>query len=381
MSFDLEKFTSIRRRLHAHPELSGKESHTSRLVKTILGEFGITEFETGLGGHGVLATINGSQSGPRLLVRSELDALPIQETNTFDHRSKVEGVSHKCGHDGHMAICLAVTEFCVLNRANIGQVSFLFQPAEETGEGAKSVHADLSRRKISFDEVIALHNVPGFRLGEVVVKEGTFTPAVQTLKIKLNGKTAHAAEPENGINPSNVFPAIIDAATSLTNADSNDQEFTLITPVHYQLGEKSFGVSAGRAELYFTIRSWSKEVLDNVTNRFKEIISDACSDQGIYVEFDSLEVFENNVNQQSTNEKIIKAASKAELSVQQIETPFRWGEDFGVFTRRTKGSMFGLGAGENIPALHNPDYDFPDELIEKGYDVLKNFILLSYENG
>jgi amidohydrolase len=305
--------------------------------------------------------------GPCLLLRAELDALPIQEVNDFSYRSHTEGVSHKCGHDGHTTILLGVAQALHQQPLRKGKVLLLFQPAEETGVGAKAMLEDPQWRDIPRpDYVFALHNLPGYPLGQVVIREGAITAAVRSMIIRLYGKTAHAAEPEHGINPAETLADILPALQLISNNQVNRTDFKVITPVHIVVGEKAYGVAAGYGELHLTIRTWTEEVMQELIAEIKQILAQAAQQKGIRYEIDWTDTFPGNTNHSEVTDALLRAAKGAGLQTKILNTPLKWGEDFGYFTQRYPGAFLGLGAGENSPALHNPDYDFPDVLIETG---------------
>jgi amidohydrolase len=260
----LEELIQLRKELHQHPEVSGNESKTAERVLNFLNKYRPSQIITNLGGHGILAIYNGKESGKSVLFRCELDALPIQEINSFNHKSVSDGVSHKCGHDGHIAILCGVAKTLYENTLEKGTVFLLFQPAEEDGNGAKRVLNDFKFKNIKPNYAFALHNLPGFKKHQIIVKENTFTCAVNSIIIKLSGKTSHAGEPENGINPSLAIAEIIQVFNSKINATVSKNDYCLITPIHINLGEKAYGVSAGYGEIHFTVRSNSNSQMRTV---------------------------------------------------------------------------------------------------------------------
>lgn len=361
----------IRKRLHRIAEVSGDEHQTAAFIAQELSALAPDRLITGLGGTGICATFKGEQPGPHLLFRAELDALPITETNTFDHRSQHPGVSHKCGHDGHMAILLGLGRSLSKKKPLRGKVSLLFQPAEENGEGAAAVLADPVFAAIQPDRVYALHNIPGFPLGKVLIKSGSITAAVKSMIIRFYGKTSHAAEPEHGHNPAGILAGTITGIEKLMVRDTAREDFSLITPVHALLGEKAYGVSAGYAELHLTLRTWNSGQMEHLVSGMTDLLENECRDSSIYFDIEWTNVFEANSNDPELVEEWYRLAAKNKQQWQNLDVPFKWGEDFGYFTGRCKGVFFGLGAGEDCPALHNPDYDFPDELIEPGVALFR----------
>ena len=232
-----KKYQQIRRHLHAHPEVALEEHQTANFIREFLKVQTNAEVIP-VGGTGTLAVFKGNVSGTSVMIRGDIDALPIQEINSFDYQSTVKGVSHKCGHDGHTTILLGLAELLSNFPIEKGQIALLFQPAEENGEGAKAVMADAAFQRFEFDFVFALHNLPGYKKGEIYFREGSFTANVKSLIIKFNGKTAHAAEPEKGMNPGLALAEILNFGEELTVNNPNVPQFFLSTPIYMQMGKK-----------------------------------------------------------------------------------------------------------------------------------------------
>ncbi|WP_445721682.1 amidohydrolase [Flavobacterium sp.] len=362
----MKELIQFRQELHQHPEVSGEEKETAKRVLAFLSNYPPSEIITNLGGEGILAIYRGKQEGKSILFRCELDALPIQEINTFDYKSSYEGVSHKCGHDGHMAILCGMAKTLHENPLEKGTVMLLFQPAEEDGNGAKRVLNDLKFNTIKPDFAFALHNLPGYKKHQIVVKEATFTCAVNSMIIQLEGKTAHAGEPENGTNPALAIAEITQLFNAKINTDVASNQYCLITPIHITMGEKAYGVSAGYGEVHFTVRSNSNAQMRIIESNLEENVAEIASKFNLKVKIDWTQSFQANENNIEAVDFIKKAALKKEYAILEKELPFTFGEDFGLFTQHFKGAMLGLGSGENTPSLHNPDYDFPDEIIATG---------------
>jgi len=370
----ISKLTKLRHFLHQNPELSGFEFNTSKKILQYLESCNPAELIHQIGKTGLIAVFNGKKDGPKTLFRCELDALPIQETNDFNHNSTIEGVSHKCGHDGHMAILCGLAELLSESSNFDGTVYLLFQPAEEDGEGAKKVLNDSQFKDIKPDYVFALHNLPGFPLGQIVVKNQTFSCAVNSMIITLTGKTAHAGEPQNGINPALAIAEIINNFNNKIQADILKETFCLITPIYINMGKKAYGVSAGFGEVHFTVRSNSNKNMDKIEADLLKLVTEIAQKHQLIEEISWTQQFRANENNSDAVTFIKNAAKANHFNITEKETPFSWGEDFGLFTEHFSGAMFGLGAGENIPALHNPDYDFPDELIPIGAKMFHQII-------
>lgn len=370
----MEELISLRRELHKNPEVSGFEKETAVRIQNYLGQYPPTKLLTNIGGNGILAIYEGKQKGKTILLRCELDALPIQEINSFEHKSKVKNVSHKCGHDGHMAILCGVAKHIFENPLEKGNVVVVFQPAEENGKGAQAVFDDEKFKFIQPDFVYALHNLPGYDKNQIVLKEGTFTCAVNSIIIKLHGKTSHAGEPENGDNPALAISEIISAFLEKKQPNILDKNYCVLTPIYIEMGEKAYGVSAGYGEVHFTFRSNQNKLMQQIENELEEIAITIARKHNLIPEISWTESFKANENDKVAVDFIRTAARKAKLPVLEKEVPFSFGEDFGLFTKHYKGAMFGLGSGKKVPALHNPDYDFPDEIIKSGVSVFTSLI-------
>jgi len=368
---DSEGIDKFRRELHKYPELSGQEKTTSERIVRFMEKSYPDEVLRNLGGHGLAFIFDSGKPGPVVLFRTDMDALPIEEVNTFEHKSVTQGTGHKCGHDGHMAIMSLLSRKIAQQRPAHGRAVLLFQPAEETGEGAAKVIADPQFKKIKPDMAFALHNLPGFGLHEIVLKENTFASASKGMIIKLKGITSHAGEPENGINPALAISKIISGFLALPS-EEHFQDFTLITMIHVRLGERAFGTSAGYGEVMATLRSYRNDDMDVLTQRAEEIVKIAAATDKLQWDVTYTEEFPATVNENKCNALVNIAAQEEGLTVTRPKAPFRWSEDFGQFTSRFQAALVGLGSGTKQPQLHNPDYDFPDEITDTGAGVFFN---------
>lgn len=356
----LQTLTQLRRYLHQHPEVSGNEIQTQAYLKNWMVERGLSVREVGR--YGLLIEQKHQQATKKFLIRVDCDALPIQEVSDIPHKSSFAGVMHACGHDGHttsgIGLALKLHQTPLINT----QVDVLIQPAEENGEGALSILHDADFDISQYKAVIAYHNLPGYPLHQIVTKKGAFTTAVTTIIIKLNGKTSHAAEPEHGINPAVAMAAITLETQQLVKNDVHD--LRLITPVYTSMGSKSYGVSAGYGELHFTVRCLTNAELDEACEMIQQLANKHALSHQLTISFDFAETFRSIQNDGHVVDAIEQAAIKNGFSLIQRDAPFKWGEDFGLFTEHIPGAMFGIGSGEHHPALHNPDFDFPDEILD-----------------
>lgn len=362
----LTEITALRRELHRYPELSGLEKQTAARIRDFITSHHPARFIEGLGGNGLAAIYDFGEGGPTIMFRCELDALPIEEMNGFEYRSTQAGVSHKCGHDGHMAILAGLIFWIRKQDFKKGKIILLFQPAEENGQGAEAVLKDERFKEIKPDYVFALHNLPGEEMNSIIVKNDVFTATVQSLVIHLRGKIAHASEPENGINPALAIVEITTAFAKMNVTDPADPGFRLLTPICIRMGEVAYGVSAGQADVHYTLRSWTEENMKILEETLMEITEEICRKHQLELDVEWFDYFPATVNNKTCVDIIREAAKQNNFTLKENKVAIRFGEDFGWFSREYKTAMFGLGSGFKTPALHHPDYDFPDEITETG---------------
>ena len=360
---------SLRKTLHKYPEVSLDEKETAKRIISFLENYPPDEIRTEVGETGILAIYKGAKPGKSVLFRCELDALPIEEINTFEHKSINEGVSHKCGHDGHMAILCGLATQLHLQRPETGNVVLLFQPAEEDGRGAVRVYADPKFKSLKPDFVFALHNLPRYDQNQIVVKNNTFTCAVNSIIIKLKGRTSHAGEPEKGINPALALAEITHAFQQHIQADITKDNFCLISSIYIKMGKKAYGISAGAGETHFTVRTDKNEQMKKIEAALEDTARKIAQKHQLDCTIKWKQNFHANENNIEAVDYVRKAAASNNFDLLEKESPFTWGEDFGIFTQEYAGAMFGLGAGTDTPALHNPDYDFPDAIIPTGVAI------------
>ena len=370
-----QKLIKLRQEIHKYPEVSNKEFKTSERILNFISKFKPDEIVR-LGKTGLAFVFRGKENGKTLVFRSELDALPIKEKTNVAYLSVNEHVAHSCGHDGHMAILSGLTQKISENRPRKGKVIILFQPAEEVEQGAKDVVENLKFIQLKPDFMFALHNVPGFDKHKILLKKGSFASASKGMTVKLTGKTAHAAEPQNGISPADAISEMIKKLHLLRDNRSLFKDFILLTIIHIQVGEVAFGTSPGYAELRVTLRAFENDDMEVLTHRCEEIIKDIAKSEKLDCDISYNEVFPATVNNDDCVDIVERAAMQLNLEIQKMDHPFKWSEDFGYFTKKYPACFFGLGSGKDQPQLHNPDFDFPDDLIETGvdlfYEIYKN---------
>ncbi len=376
-SENIALLTDLRRELHRHPEVSHKENDTAeRLVewsKTNLPSFEVKSIE---GNHGVFFLFDSGKKGKHLVFRAELDALPIEEDNTdLNYRSKNNGVGHLCGHDGHMTMVCGVGLMIENEPPKSGRVTLLFQPAEETGEGAALVRKSDAFKDLNPDVIYALHNLPGHPIGQVMLKSDSMCLASTGLWIRLRGKTSHAAEPFAGNSPLRVFSPLINGLQF-----EKKDPIRISTLVHVQLGKPSFGTTPGNMDIALTIRAETDEQLDALIEDVIESFREKAELFDIRMKTERTEHFAAVTNHEEAVENIVQAARKKDLKIKEMEVPTLWSEDVGELMQGIKGALFCLGSGEDTPVLHHPTYNFPDELIPIGSEMFYEILLKETES-
>ncbi len=358
----------LRQHLHQYPELSGKEYNTQALIYDLVKNLKPDKLEK-IGQTSLIAQFDSGVEGDHILFRADYDALPIQEDLDLKYKSQKPGVSHKCGHDGHTAILYRFLELLQDAPLQKGKLSVLFQASEENGQGAKKVLDDPLFKDYDYNFAYALHNIPGYPLGEVLWRNGNFSAGVASISFEWQGLETHAAHPWEGTNPALLISNTIAKVRKLENPETSNSNFFLCTPVYAHLGDKDYGISPGKGGLHFTARAWQGKLLEENIEALKEEAHHESEKGDLKLDIKRFEEFWPIVNSAEANAAITEAAKQANLSKRELETPFSWGEDFGLFLKDKSGAMFGLGSGEDCKVLHHPDYNFPDELIEKGAGV------------
>ncbi|WP_439123261.1 amidohydrolase [Marivita sp.] len=357
----IQDLIALRHELHRRPEVSGQEAKTAERIAHELQKRGADRVWQGLGGHGVAAEFMGVEDGLTVLLRCELDGLPILEISDLTYASEVKGKGHLCGHDGHMATMLGVATG-LAKRPLKGRVILLFQPAEETGAGAKAVIDDLRWPEIRPDFAFAYHNVPGRPLGEIGIRPGPGNCASRGMQILLEGKSSHAAAPEDGVSPGPAMAALMQALPSLSTGMIGDADFALSTLTYARLGEPTFGIAPGQGELRVTLRCMTDDRMDALVTDAQSLVAQHCSDLSVKVMWH--DIFLAVTNDLEATQLAHQVAVGQGRDVYEMPTPMRWSEDFGrIGGDGAQAAMLYVGAGETHPQLHNPDYDFPDALI------------------
>ncbi|MCA1801987.1 MAG: M20/M25/M40 family metallo-hydrolase [Rhodothermaceae bacterium] len=332
------KTTGLRRELHKYPEIANLEAGTAGIIAKVLEETGPDALLTGIGGYGLAAVYNGSEDGAAVMFRAELDALPVADEIDTGYRSVNEGLGHKCGHDGHMAVLVGLGMYFKEHPPAKGKAILLFQPAEETGEGSKRVIEDARFRELKPDYAFAYHNIPGYEKHAIILREGIFATASRGFIAKLRGKTSHAAHPDQGINPARSMAHLIMKLESLPAEVITAGEYALVT--------------------------FSDQVMQVLVQEAEHYVKSLEQPSGLKTVFEWTEEFLATENDSTAAGMVKTCATDNGITVIEKKEPFPWSEDFGRFSEQTRAALFGIGAGKEHSELHSPGYDFPDEITE-----------------
>ncbi|MCL1808326.1 MAG: amidohydrolase [Clostridiales bacterium] len=360
-----ELAVELRHELHMHPELSNHEAQSKqRLMDFLQRHAGLELVDKG---RWFYAHYKSGSKQPGIAFRADMDAIALEEDNSLPYHSLNTGAAHKCGHDGH---CASLAAFAVeVGRHGAPRdVYFLFQHAEETGDGA--IECCEIIRECDIGEIFAFHNMPEYPYGAVVAKDGTMNCASKGVCVSLIGAPSHASAPENGMNPAQAAAKII---LSVPRLLLGEQFHGLVqcTVVHMKMGEKNFGISPGEAELCFTCRGQYEHEMEMLIGELLSVARKTCESDGFKLEVSYSDAFPETANHRSSVEKIRKACSSLGYEFIEMQEPLRGSEDYGHYTKLTDGAIFFIGAGD-VPDIHTDGFDFDDSLIEKAVEVFKH---------
>jgi amidohydrolase len=366
---------AIRRDIHAHPELCFEELRTSELVAKKLTEWGIP-VHRGLGGTGVVGILKSGSSQRAIGLRADMDALPLQEFNSFEHASKHAGKMHACGHDGHTAMLLAAAQYFARHRHFDGTVYLIFQPAEEGGGGAREMMRDGLFEKYPMDAVFGMHNWPGMPAGTFAVSPGPVMASSSEFKITIRGKGGHAALPHNALDPVPVACHLVQAFQTIISRNKKPIDAGVISVTMIHAGAAN-NVIPDSCELQGTVRTFTLDVLDLIETRMKQVAEHTCEGFGVSCEFKFERNYPPTIN--SPKEAEFARAVMADLVGAEnvlVQEPTMGAEDFSFMLEAKPGAYCFIGNGDGLHremghgggpcTLHNPSYDFNDELIPLG---------------
>ena len=372
---DIPAITAIRRDIHAHPELCFQEVRTADVVAQALQSWGI-EVHRGLGTTGVVGTIRHGSSDRAIGLRADMDALPMTEHNRFPHASVHPGKMHACGHDGHTAMLLAAAKHLSQHRNFDGTVHFVFQPAEEGGGGAREMIKDGLFERFPVQAMFGMHNWPGMKAGQFAVCDGPMMASSNEFHIKIIGKGSHAALPHNGIDPVPVACQMVQAFQTIITRNKRPIDAAVISVTMIHAGEAT-NVVPDHAVVQGTVRTFTIEMLDMIERRMNEIAQHTAAAFGATVEFQFKRNYPPTINHKA-EVAFLREVMKDVVGEENtfVFEPTMGAEDFSYFLQKVPGAYFVIGNGDGdhrTPGhgmgpctLHNPNYDFNDELIGPG---------------
>jgi amidohydrolase len=362
-----DELTQWRRDIHAHPETAFEEQRTSDVVAQRLQEFGI-EIDRGLAGTGVVGTLKGSRPGSRAIgIRADMDALDVHEKTGLRHASTHQGKMHACGHDGHTTMLLGAARYLAETRNFAGTVHFIFQPAEENEAGGRVMVEQGLFEKFPVEAVYGMHNWPGLPLGQFAVRAGPLLAASDIFEIVVEGKGSHGAMPHTGIDPVVTAAQITLALQTIRSRSTHplDGAVVSVTQVH---GGDTWNVIPDEMVLRGTTRSFKPEVQDTIEAGIRRIAEGVASAQGAQVRLRYERRYPPTVNTEKETEIAAAAATEVAGAGNVIRdfTPSMGAEDFAFMLQARPGCYVLIGNGEQSAGLHNPHYDFNDEVLTTG---------------
>lgn len=381
----LEKITELRHELHRYPELSMQERETKRrLMEFIERETKLEVVDLGKwfyalcpGRKSLQRGLSGITPEPALssaiAFRADFDALPIGEDSGLSYASLNPGVSHRCGHDGHSA-ALAGLALELTPGEYVQDIYLIFQHGEEIGGGGAEC-ASLVREK-GIGHVFAFHNWSGFPERCILVREGITQCASKGFTVFFTGKTAHASQPEDGINPARAVSELV-LLMEKTAGMPDYEALVMVTVVEVSVGSRNFGIAASKGSVSATLRAGYDTDMKKLEGRIRDAAERLAARDGLSVEYSECDVFPDTVNGASSAELVRRAAKAAGLAVQELEEPFRASEDFGYYLKECSGAMFYIGNGVQYPQIHTVTYDFNDRILETAVEMFEQILRLT----
>ncbi len=365
---DQQLLTGWRRDLHAHPEIAFEEHRTSSFVAERLESFGI-EVHRGLAKTGVVGQLKAGSGNRAIALRADMDALPMDEHNAFDHRSEVPGMMHACGHDGHTTMLLGAAKYLAETKGFDGTVYFIFQPAEEAEGGGEVMVKEGLFEQFPVEAVFGLHNWPGMPAGQFGIAAGPMMAAFDTFDLKIAGKGSHGAMPHQGVDAIVTASQVVTALQTIAsrNTDPLDALVVSVTQIH---GGDAYNIIPDSVMLRGTVRTFKDSVREDIEPAMRRIANGICEAAGAAMELDYHWRYPSTVNHAEETELAATAAA-AVVGVDNIERhpmPSMGSEDFAYMLRERPGCYVWLGNGptEGGCMLHNPGYDFNDEILPVG---------------
>jgi hippurate hydrolase len=367
--------TTWRRKLHAHPEIGFEEIETSRLVASVLRDYGL-EVHEGIGKTGVVGTLRRGP-GPSLGLRADMDALPMEEKNVLEHRSRQAGKMHACGHDGHTAMLLGAAAALSRDPSWQGTVHLIFQPAEEVAGGGRVMVEEGLFERFPCDAVFGMHNWPGLPLGHFAINHGPMMASLDTFEIHVDGRGSHAAMPEEGIDALVCASHIVVALQTIVSRRLSPKEASVVSVTQIHGGE-AFNVLPDRAVIRGTVRCFAPNVQAQVHALLGEISTLTAQAHGARATLAYHYGYPATVNSVAETDIALEAAraTAGSASVTAGCKPSMASEDFAFMVKAKPGAYIWMGVDGDTPSapLHNPHYDFNDEALGIGASYWVNLV-------
>lgn len=364
-----EDMTHWRHDIHRHPELGFREIRTSDKVAILLEEFGL-DVHRGIGQTGIVGVLRRGDGNNAIGLRADMDALPIQEANDFEHKSTNDGVFHGCGHDGHVAMLLGAAKTLSESDTFNGTVYFIFQPSEEDGRGALSMIDDGLFERFPMSAVYGMHNMPGIAAGNFAVRKGTIMTSEDVFEIIIHGRGGHASMPERTVDPIIVGAEVIQALQTIVSRSLSSREWGVVSITEvFTDGARNIIPST------FTIkgdcRALSSDVQQTIERRMREIVAGICAAHGAEADVLYQNDFVPTVNSAAETDAAIRAAQTVagDVGVDPDCPTCGASEDFARMLQQKPGCYILIGNGDHGPcsaSLHNPHYDLNDDILKVG---------------
>ncbi len=374
-----DEMIHLRRDIHAHPELAYQEERTAGLVAECLERWGV-EVDRGLGKTGVVGTLS-KGSGPSIGLRADMDALPMYEGNTFEHRSRFPGRMHACGHDGHTTMLLGAARYLAEHGNFSGTVRFIFQPAEEAAGGAKRMMDEGLFERFPVDAVFGMHNWPGLGVGRFGTCTGPLMASLDCFDIRIEGKGTHGATPQRGVDPIVASTQVISAFQTIGSGNGDPLAPAVVsgTKIH---GGDAHNVIPAHVQLGGGVRCFDPAVREILHRRMREVVEGICASLGALgtVEFLTQALAVVNSPESTTLASRTAAELVGHENVAADFKPVMVSEDFSYMLQDIPGCFvfIGNGEGEGGCTIHNPGYDFNDDVLTLGasywVSLARNFL-------
>ena len=371
-----EEMTEWRRDIHAHPELGFEETRTAGFVAENLESFGLV-VHRGIGKTGVVGVLRVGKSTRSVGLRADMDALPIQEANTFAHRSRHDGKMHACGHDGHTTMLLGAAQYLAATRAFDGIVNFIFQPAEEGIGGARAMIEDGLFERFPCEAVFGMHNRPSLPVGCFAVRAGPMMAAGGFFDIRILGKGAHGARPESSVDPVVVAAHIVTALQTIVSRNVPPVQTAVVSVTRIQ-GGSAYNVIPDCAQIAGTVRAFSRAVMEQMDTTVRRIATGVAEGLGARAEVDLRWIFAPTVNH-ATEAEFAASVCNEIVGVEHVDRDpplIMASEDFSFMLEKVPGCYINIGTaeGESRCEVHNPGYDFNDRALPLGVSFFARLV-------